>query len=256
MNVELEHMSVEKDGQIARITLNRPERLNAIHHDAARDIDAVAQLLDRDREVRLITIEGEGRAFCSGIDLKELSAGNIDDRIYPPWERGLRRFETMDAIVICLVHGYALGGGLQIALASDIRVCTPDAKLGLTAIEESILPGLGTWRLPRYIGLGRAKKMNILGNLIDGEEALRIGLADHLVEEDTMHEELDELIEEYMKANSVGARLTKRATVDAFDKEFEAFFQQYLEFQSQAMASDDFEEAMAAIREDRQPEWS
>lgn len=256
MRVEFEHLTVEKDDRFARITLNRPERLNAVHHDATRDLDAVTQLLDEDREVRLISVEGEGRAFCSGIDLKELSTGNLDQRMFPPWERALRRFETMDALSVCLMHGYSIGGGLQIGLACDIRVSTPTSEMGLTAIEESILPGLGTWRLARYIGMGRAKKLNILGTLIDGEEGRRIGLVDHLVDEDAMREEYEALLDEYRAANSKGARLTKRATVDAFDLDYEAFLEQYLAFQDETMAHPDFDEAMAAIREDRDPEWS
>ncbi|MDJ1434819.1 enoyl-CoA hydratase/isomerase family protein [Halostagnicola sp. A-GB9-2] len=256
MHVELEHLSVEKEGKIARITLDRPERLNAIHHPLTRDLNAVSQLLENDRNVRLITIRGAGRAFCSGIDLKELAKGEIDDRMFPLWEEALRRFETMDKLVICLIDGYAIGGGLQIALASDIRVCTRSAELGLTAIEESILPGLGTWRLPRYVGMGRAKKMNILGNYVDGEEAKRIGLVDHLVDEGEKQQEFEEIIEDYMVVNSAGARLTKQATVESFDRNFEGFLDRYLELQAEAMDDDDFEEAMAAIREDREPEWT
>lgn len=255
MRVELEHLIVEKDGPRARVILNRPERLNAMHHDATRDMDAVSQLLDNDLDVKLVTIEGEGRAFCSGIDLKEMAAGNISMDFFRPWERAVRRFELMDALVICLMHGYSIGGGLQIGLASDIRVSTPSAEMGLTAIEESFLPGLGTWRLARYVGMGRAKKLNILGNLIDGEEALRIGLVDHLVDEDDMEAEFEELVERYQAGNSKGARLTKRATVDAFDLDYEAFLQQYLDLQQQAFDHPDHDEAKAAMREDRQPEW-
>jgi len=256
MKVEFEHLTVEKDGPIARLTLNRPERLNAMHYDATRDLDAVTQLLDEDRDVRLVTIEGEGRAFCSGIDLKEMAAGNIDMRFFPPWERAMRRLELMDAIVISLMHGYSIGGGLQIGLASDIRVSTPTSQMGLTAIAESFLPGLGTWRLARYIGMGRAKKLNILGNLIDGEEALRIGLVDHLVDDETKDEEFEALIEDYMAANSKGARLTKRATVDAFDLDYEAFLAQYLDLQQQALEHPDHDEAKDALNEDRPPVWS
>lgn len=256
MEAELDTVKVKKDGKIATVTLNRPERLNANSHEMARDLDAVSQLLDGDKDVRLVVIEGAGRAFSAGIDLKELPKDNIDIEMMPPWENGLRRFETMDALVISLIHGYAIGGGLQIALASDIRVCTPDAELGLTAIEESILPGLGTWRLPRYIGLGRAMKMNTLGNYIDGEEARRIGLVDHLVDEETRHEELDEIIEDYMAGNSLGARNTKHATNAAFDHNYEEFMDLYLELQREAMSSEDFDEAMAALREDREPEWA
>lgn len=255
MHVEFEHITVEKDGEIARVTLDRPERLNAMHYPGVRDLDAISQLLADDRDVRLVAIQGANRAFCTGIDLKELSTGEIGMNYHPVFERSLRRFETMDALMLCLIHGYALGGGLQLALACDIRVCTPSAELGLPAINESLIPGLATMRLARYIGMGRAKRMTLLGDNVDGEEALRIGLVDHLVDEDRMHEAFDEWIERYMDANSRGARLSKQAMVGAFDRDFQSFLDRYLELQAEAHDSHDFEEAMAAYREDREPEW-
>jgi enoyl-CoA hydratase/carnithine racemase len=127
--------------------------------------------------------------------------------------------------------------------------------MGLPAINESIIPGLGTFRLPRYIGLGRAKKMVILGNNVDGDEAERIGLVDHLVDEETMHEEFDDLVDQYMRVNSQGARLSKQAMLTCFDQDFGAFLDRYLDLQTEAMTGEDFEEATAAYREDRQPEW-
>jgi enoyl-CoA hydratase/carnithine racemase len=255
MEVEFDHLTVSVDGQIASIRLTRPERLNAFHYPAVRDLDAVTQLLEDEHDVRLVRIEGEGRAFSTGIDLKELAAGNIDVSYHPPWERALRRLETMDALVLCLVHGYAIGGGLQLALASDIRACTPSAEMGLPAIEEGIIPGLGTWRLARYIGLGRAKKMTILGNRVDGEEAHRIGLVDHLVEEETAREEFGDLVERYMRGNSQGCRLSKQAMLACFDMDYEEFLDYYMDLQAEAMTSEDFEEAMDAYGEDREPEW-
>lgn len=258
MEGEFEHLTVEKDenGRMARITLDRTERLNAIDQPAVRDLDAASQLLADEQEVRLITIQGNGRAFCTGIDLKALSRGEIGMDYFLIWERALRRFETMDSLVLCFVHGYALGGGLQLAMACDIRVCTPSAELGLPAIKEGLIPGLGTWRLPRYIGMGRAKKMTLFGNNVDGEEAVRIGLVDHLVEEDRMTEEFDELVGEYMAVNSKGCRLSKEAIQAAFDLNYERFLDRYMDLQSQAIDSEDFEEAMAAYREERMPEWS
>jgi enoyl-CoA hydratase/carnithine racemase len=255
MHVDFDHLSVEKEGKIARITIDRTERLNAFHYDAVRDLDAVSQLLADDHDLRLVTIQGAGRAFSTGIDLKDLSADEIDMSYHRPWERALRRFETMEPLVLCLIHGYALGGGLQLALSCDIRVCTHSAEMGLPAINESIIPGLGTFRLPRYIGLGRAKKMVILGNNVDGDEAERIGLVDHLVDEGTMHEEFEELIEQYMRVNSQGARLSKQAMLTCFDQEFDAFLERYLELQTEAMTGEDFVEATTAYREDREPEW-
>jgi enoyl-CoA hydratase len=254
--MELENIDFEKEGKIARITLNRPERLNAIDHPLTQDFDAVTSYLDSDREVRLVIIRGAGRAFCSGIDLKELSKGNVGKEHFRPWERSLRQLETMDALVLCLIHGYAIGGGLQLALAADIRVSTHSAEYGLTAIEESIIPGLGTWRLPRYVGLGRAKRMSIRGDFIDGDEAHRIGLVDHLVDEERMDEEFEELVDDYSGINSRGARATKQVMASSFETGWEEFFEDYLDLQLGAMAHPDHEEAKEAYQEDRDPEWA
>jgi enoyl-CoA hydratase len=260
MEVELETLKVEKDDKIARVTLNRPDRLNAVNGESARDLDAVTQLLAADNDARMVTIDGAGQAFCAGLDLKEMPLEDTDPREMPPmmpeWENAMRRLETMEPLTICLIDGYAIGGGLQIALGADIRVCTPSAELGLTAIEESLIPGLGTWRLPRYIGLGRATKMNTLGNLIDGEESRRIGLVDHLVDEETKYEEFEEIVDQYMANNSIGARLTQQMTLDAFDQNYEEALEQYLELQQQCIDHADFEEGMAALREDRDPEFT
>lgn len=256
MNAELENLVVETEGRIARVTLDRPERRNAMDYPAASELDAATQLLADDLDVRLVAISGAGPSFCSGIDLKDLSAGELPFEYFEVWERALRRLETMDALVLCLVHGHAAGGGLQLALASDIRVATPSAEMWLPAIREGIIPGLGTWRLARYVGAGRAKKMTILGNRVDGEEARRIGLADHLVGEETAREEFEDLIERYMRGNSAGCRLSKLLVNDAFDLAFEPFLEAYLARQERAWNSEDFEEAAAAYREDRQPEWA
>lgn len=256
MKAQLEHLSVEKEGEIATVTLERPDRLNAIHQPAARDLEAAATLLDRDEDVKLVTIRGTGRAFCSGIDLKEIAAGNVGLSICPPWENALRTFETMDKIVLCLAHGYAIGGGLQLACAADIRVSNADAEWGLTAIEESILPGMGTWRLSRFVGMGRAKKLTLLGNMIDGEEARRIGLVDHLVDEESMEAEFEDLIDRYMAGNSIGSRLSKQAVNDSLDLDWDDFYDRYMELQQQAMDSDDYDEAQEALAEDRQPDWN
>jgi len=259
MQTELETLLIEKDGDTAKVTLNRPERLNANSGEMARDLNATSRLLADDNDVRLVTIEGAGRAFCAGLDLKEMSKEETDPREMPPmmpeWENALRRFETMEPLVLCLVHGYAIGGGLQIALSADIRVGTPSAEVGLTAVEESLVPGLGTWRLPRHIGLGRAMKLNTLGNLIDGQEAKRIGLFQHLVDEDNPREEFQEIVDQYMSNNSLGARFTQQMTLDAFDQDYEEALEQYLHLQEQGLDHPDFEEGMAALREDREPEF-
>ncbi len=248
-------LSFRKDGQIGWLQLTRPERLNAVAMPGCRELLDIAEEIAADDTVRLVAITGTGRAFSTGIDLKDLAAGEIDMSYFDMWDRALRVFETMDKLVLCLIHGYALGGGLQLALASDIRVCTPSAKLGLPAIKEGLIPGLGTFRLARYIGLGRAKQLIIRGNMIDGAEGERIGLVDHLVGEDTYESEFAVWVEEYAKTNSAGCRYSKQMLLECFDMGFDAFFAKYLDLQEKATADDDFTEAMEAYREDRPPVW-
>ena len=158
-------MRLETEDKLARVTFTRERYLNAMNNDCTVQINRIAMVLKEDPNVRVIIIRGEGRAFSTGIDLKELSADRIEMVYHHRWERALRLFETMEKIVIVGMHGYCLGGALQLALAADIRISTPDCRIGLPAIKESLIPGLGTFRLPRYIGAGRAKKM-ILGGRI------------------------------------------------------------------------------------------
>ncbi len=256
MPVTYQTLIYESDGARARITLNRPEMLNAVAMTGAREFDALTQEIERDPALRLVTITGAGRAFSTGMDLKDLAVGKIENSYFDLWDRALRRIETMDKLVLCLIHGYALGGGLQLALAADIRVCTASAKLGLPAIKEGLIPGLGTFRLARYIGLGRAKRLIISGETIDGREAERIGMVDYLVEEADAMAQFERIAERYAAVNSQGCRLSKVLLAECFDRDFEAFFALYKERQNQATASEDFREAMTAFREKRPPVWS
>jgi enoyl-CoA hydratase/carnithine racemase len=246
----------DKQGARASITFNRPHILNAVAMAGALEVDSLSARIAADEEIRIVTISGAGRAFSTGIDLKDLAAGLIDDSYFDLWDRALRRFETMDKLMLCLIHGYALGGGLQLALAADIRVCTPSAKLGLPAIKEGLIPGLGTLRLARYIGLGRAKKLIITGEIIDGAEGERIGLIDYLVPEDSAAAEFEAIVARVSAVNSEGCRLSKGMLAHCYDLDFETFFALYKERQSRATSSGDFREAMTAYREKRQPNWA
>ena len=253
---KFETMSWEKQGPIARITLQRPEVLNAMNTQATRDLQAVADQIGADGDIRVVAITGAGRAFCTGIDLKELSTDRIDLSYHTHWEGALRTLETMEPIVLCLLHGYCLGGGLQLALVCDIRAATPSAQIGLPAIRESLIPGLGTWRLPRFIGMGRAKQLILSGDNIDGQEARRLGLVDHLVREETYGEDFETLIQKYLKTCSKGSRLAKLATNQAFDLDYQPFYEEYLKLQALAQTSSDFHEAAKAYQEKREPQWS
>lgn len=255
MTGDYETLNVTSDGRLVRLELVRPERLNAVAMTGARELLEAARRIAAADDVRMVAITGSGRAFSSGIDLKDLAAGLIEQSYFELWDSAVREFETMDKLVVCLIHGYAVGGGLQLALGCDIRVCTPSAKLGLPAIKEGLIPGLGTFRLARYIGIGRAKSLIIRGNLIDGAEAERIGLVDHLVGEDTAFEEFEDWLAEYAATNSAGCRASKQMLLDCFELGWEAFYRKYLVLQEKAVAAPDFAEAMDAYRAGRSPRW-
>src|SRR5215471_9447322 len=247
--MELETMFFEKEGRVGRFTLNRPELLNAMNYQGSLDMTRAAEMIRDDSQVRLVLIRGAGRAFCTGIDLKQLAAGETPHAYYEQWDRALRILEQAEKVLICAMHGYALGGGLQLALAADIRIATPDCQLGLPAIKEGIVPGLGTFRLPRYIGLGRAKWMALSGENVDGRRAYEMGLVDHLVSAERFEAETDAIVETYVKNCSDGTIQSKMLLNMAFDMGHGQFFEEYLRRQRIALASPDHREAMSAYRE-------
>ena len=250
-----EFMRLEKEGKLAWLTFARENHLNAMNNACVDQINRIAMALRDDSDVRVVIIRGEGRAFCTGIDLKELAAARIEMDYHHRWEQALRLFETMEKLVIVGMHGYCLGGALQLALAADIRVSTTECQIGLPAIKESLIPGLATMRLPRYIGWGRAKKMILGGQNIDGREALRIGLVDHIVHAENFFSHLDEIAGNYLAACSVGTRLSKLVTNQAFDLDYETLLQYYFKLQQRAQSSPDAEEAKRAYLGNREPKW-
>ena len=250
-----EFMRLEKEGKLAWLTFARENHLNAMNNACVDQINRIATALKDDSDVRMVIIRGEGRAFCTGIDLKELAANRIEMDYHRLWEQALRLFETMEKLVIVGMHGYCLGGALQLALAADIRVSTAECQIGLPAIKESLIPGLATLRLPRYIGWGRAKKMILGGQNIDGREALRIGLVDHIVSLDDFFVHLDKIADNYLASCSVGTRMSKLVTNQAFDMDYETLLQYYFELQQRVQFSPDAEEAKRAYLGKREPKW-
>ena len=134
--MQLATMDIARDGPIATLRLNRTERLNAFGNQGTLDLNTAADALACDGATRIVIITGAGRAFSTGIDLKELSAGEIDMTYHHRWEGALRKFETMDKVVISAINGYCIGGGLQLTLASDIRIAAASAQLGLLVVKE------------------------------------------------------------------------------------------------------------------------
>jgi enoyl-CoA hydratase/carnithine racemase len=257
MTLKLETLFFEKDGKLGRVTLNRPEVLNAVNNQATLDWNTLADAITADPDLRVVIVTGAGdRSFSTGIDLKQLSAGQIEQIYHHRWERALRLLETCDKIIIAAINGWCLGGGLQLALACDVRIAREDAQLGLPAIKESLVPGLAVFRLPRFIGLGRAKRLILSGENVGAREALDIGLVDYVFSAAEFNAKVDQLAARYLTVTSMGARQSKLLTTQAFDFDHATFSEQY--FAAQIVATDhpDHAEARRAYQEGRDPIYS
>jgi enoyl-CoA hydratase len=167
---------LKRSGQIALLTLNRPERANAFNSVLRQELRERSAEITTDRAVRAVVLTGAGRHFSAGADLKDAAA------VQTPERRGPLGLDTLPQPVIAAINGPALGGGCEIALCCDFRFMSEEARIGLTEIRFGELPqGGGTARLPRLVGISHAKRMIMTGEPIDAAEAYRIGLVDRVL---------------------------------------------------------------------------
>jgi enoyl-CoA hydratase/carnithine racemase len=246
--MQLETMYTEIDGGVATLTLNRPNVLNCANEQWARDLNALADDLAADDGIRVVVVRGAGRAFCSGIDITALSHGEISMSFFRNWEAALRKLETMDAVVIAAIHSHCIGGGLQIGLACDLRIARDDARFGITAVREGIIPGIGMWRVARHAGLGRAKRLALTAEIIDASTALDWGLVDWVVGADAFEAKIAEVTTRALSMARTSTRLTKTLTNMAIDAPFAEFVDAYFEGQRACLASPEHLQAMADHR--------
>ena len=190
-------VTLRVEGSVCWIRLDGADRLNAIGSSTHRQLASAFGELEGRRSVRAVVIHGAGRVFCAGADIEEMR-GFGERREFEDFIRGFT--DSLDLMtasrlpVIAAVHGAALGGGLELALACDIRIATPDAKLGLPEAKLGMLPGAGgTQRLPRLIPPGVATEMLMLGNSISGERGYQVGLVNRLCDGDALLDTAGEL---------------------------------------------------------------
>lgn len=184
MNEELQHLQIESDDGIAVVRVHRPEKLNALNGALIAEIERAFRGLADDSAVKAVVLTGSGeKAFVAGADIGELSRmdpiGGV--RTSRQGQDAFRFIERMRKPVIAAVNGFALGGGLELALACHLRIASDNAKFGLPEVKLGIIPGYGgTVRLPRLVGRGRALEMVLSGEMIDAQEAYRIGLVNRV----------------------------------------------------------------------------
>lgn len=243
---------------IAIVTLNRPERSHALSRELIGLLGTLVRQATDDPRVRAIVLTGAGdRVFCAGADLKERS-GMTDDEVRVLLSRYRREFGRIDKSpkpVLAAINGAALGGGLELALACDLRIAAPHAVLGLPETGLGIIPGAGgTQRLPRIIGEGRAKELVLLGRRIGAHEALAMGLVNRVSPEGGSV--LDDGIE-YLRSIARGAPIAQRAALSAIDASYRVNIEDGLEIESarydECLRSEDRREGLRALAEKREP---
>ncbi len=246
---ELETMRCEVDGPLARLRLNRPEALNAANWAWVKDLVTATEYLAQQNEVHVVIVSGEGRAFCSGLDVKELAQGHLPVEWFATWERGVTRLAGLDAITIAAIHGYCLGGGLQVALACDLRIASTDAVLSIPAVKEGVVAALGPMRLARILGAGPAKQLCFLGRRLTAEEGLAMGLLLEVVPPGDLEERALALAQELLAIPFTALKHTKRQIDRAFEQDTAALTAELLAAQEDCLRSPEHAAAMAAYRE-------
>jgi len=256
----------EREGPIGRLRLNRPAKLNAQTPQMWAELRELGRTLRDEPDLRCLVVRGEGRAFSSGIDLAEITGqdglgaaqvapGAGVDRLVAMIRQGQEAFSWLvDApfASIAAVRGYALGAGLQLALACDLRIAARTTQLGALEFRYGLLPDLGgTAWLPRLVGPARAKELVFTAARIDAEEALRIGLVNRVVEDAELDAAVGALAETIAAQPPLALRHAKRA-IDAFADQ-ERSLQLAAEGQAACLRSEDFIEAGQAFREGRAP---
>jgi enoyl-CoA hydratase len=186
-----EFLLVDVADRIATVTVNRPDKLNALNARVLEELDELFTAFATDRLVGAVIVTGAGRAFVAGADIAEIAANDAAglERVSARGQAVFGRIERLPKPVIAAVNGFALGGGCELALACHLRVASEHAKFGLPEVKLGLIPGYGgTQRLPRLVGKGRALQLILTGEQIDANEAYRIGLVNALATATTLHD--------------------------------------------------------------------
>ncbi|KUO91351.1 MAG: 3-hydroxyacyl-CoA dehydrogenase NAD-binding domain-containing protein [Thermocladium sp.] len=245
---------------IAWVELNRPEKRNALSPQVIEDLENVIGEIEKMPSdlARVVVIRGNGKSFCAGADISIFKGLKPSDAlIFSNRLQGLyNRIEMLPKPVIASIHGHALGGGLELALACDIRIAADDAVLGLPEITLGIIPGAGgTQRLARLIGIGKAKELILTGDTITGREAAEIGLVNKAVHIDKLQEETELLASKLAERPPVGLMLAKRLVNESLDESLRNGLSAEAEGFAVVFSTSDSQEGVSAFLERRKPSF-
>jgi 2-(1,2-epoxy-1,2-dihydrophenyl)acetyl-CoA isomerase len=263
---EPRYVQFEQDGAIARITLNRPDKLNAIDHQLGLELYQAFAGCEDNPSIRAIILAGAGRAFCAGDELgrertpdEELSLkrrGHITHYVQGPgrWTGTVRLMRNLPQPTVVKIQGYAFGAGFNLALGGDFRIMARDAQLATPFIKRGL--ATGTNLLQQYVGIGKAIEMTLLGEPIGADEALRLGLVTRVVEPSELDATVERWAERLASGPSAALGLTKTAVYRGWDQDPDGAYWHQGSAVAQGQDLEDLAEGVAAFKEKRAPRFT
>jgi enoyl-CoA hydratase len=252
-----ETMNFEKKNDMAVLTMNRPENLNSINTRMQAEMKTIWEEIEKDRSIRVIIITGGEKCFSAGADIKEQ---------FPPGQSRpssrdqFKKFEDDDRPFIAAISGFCLGGGLELALCCDLRIASPSSKFGLVELRIGSVPGAGGMqRLPRIVGITKAKEMLYTASRIDAEEAYRIGMINKIVPEASLMDEAVKLARTILEFPPHGLKIAKRCVNEGMQVDLQTALKLDLAVSVQEMSTptaiENRAEGLKAFREKRKPHF-
>jgi enoyl-CoA hydratase len=253
-------LSFESRDRVATITVNRPDKLNALNDETIAELGEAFELVERRDDIGGVLLTGAGnKAFVAGADIAELAKqGPLDGRARA--RRGqavFSRIEQSGKPVIAAINGFALGGGCELAMACHIRIASDNARMGLPEVKLGIGPGYGgTQRLPRLVGKGRALELILTGEMIDAAEAYRIGLVDKVVPQPELIPEAERMLRLILERGPIAVALSIAAVNRGLDGTLEEGMALEADHFGLLAGTEDAREGMAAFLEKRAPKFT
>jgi enoyl-CoA hydratase len=256
--MEFKNLNFKKDGNIGILSINRPDALNALNSEVLRELNEAVDVIENDADIHILIITGEGRAFVAGADIGEMK--DMDSAAAREFAKlGLstfRKIELMEKPVIAAVNGFALGGGCELSMCCDIRIASEKAKFGQPEVGLGIIPGFaGTQRLSRLIGLGKAKELIYTADMIDANEAYRIGLVNKVVSKEDLMEEVLKLANNILAKGQLAVRFAKASINRGIETDIETGMAIERDLFGLCFATEDQKEGMGAFLEKRKPNY-
>lgn len=256
--MKFNNLLLKKEDNICVLSINRPNVLNALSTEVLEELKEAIEVIEKDEEIYVLIITGEGKAFVAGADISEMKDKNSQEsRIFA--NLGIevfRKIELMEKPVIAAVNGFALGGGCELAMSCDIRIAGEKAKFGQPEVGLGITPGFaGTQRLSRLVGVAKAKELIFTGDMINASEAEKIGLVNRVVPQEEVLNESIKIAQKIASKGQIAVRYSKTAINRGIETDIETGMAIEKDLFGLCFATKDQKEGMNAFLEKRSPEF-